>query len=168
MPRPRSLVLIIVCGLFALLSSGCVAIKQQLTLQSRLPGFVTLLVDVCVSDRDKDTYGSCNPTVRGGFEGTAEPDGGFDGDEQGAGRGQLMVGYRVPNGSVGPSSFISLDGQLTMSSNADYTAALTRSFPAASGFHWEGYLSSETQFDPLVAGDRTTSLRPEFTLPQGT
>src|SRR5215218_3137389 len=102
MPRPRSLVLIAVFGVLAVLSSGCVAIKQQVAIQTRLPGFVTLVVDVCVSDRDKDTYGSCNPTVRGGFEGTAEVDNGVDGDEQGAGRGQLVIGYRVPDGSVGP------------------------------------------------------------------
>ena len=103
--------------------------------------------------------------MRGGFEGTAEVDNGVDGDEQGAGRGQLMVGYRVVDGSVGPASFISQDGQLTMSRNPEYTAALTKTFPPAAGFRWEGYLSSETQFNPDIAGDRTTSLRPEFSLP---
>jgi hypothetical protein len=76
-----------------------------------------------------------------------------------------LVGYRVPNGSSGPSSFVSGDGQLTLSRNADYTAAFTANLAAAAGFHWEGYLSSETVFDPNVAGDRITTVSPEFTLP---
>ncbi|HEY6891055.1 MAG TPA: hypothetical protein VI300_24845 [Solirubrobacter sp.] len=164
MPRPRSYLAALAFLVVAVVSSGCVAIKQQVAIQSRLPGFVTLRVDVCVSDHDQSTYGSCDPDGRTGLSGTAESDNGRDGDES-AGRGQLLVGYRVPNGSSGPSSFVSGDGQLTLSRNADYTAALTANLAAAAGFHWEGYLSSETVFDPNVAGDRTTTLSPEFTLP---
>ena len=52
-----------------------------------------------------------------------------------------------------------------MSRNPEYTAALTKTLPAGGRLPLEGYLSSETQFDPMVAGDRTTSLRPEFSLP---
>jgi hypothetical protein len=164
MPRACSFLALVVFVLLAVMSSGCVAIKQQLAIQSRIPGFVTLRVDVCVSDHDQSTYGSCDPDGRTGLSGTAESDNGREGDET-AGRGQLMVGYRVPNGSAGPASFRSADGQLTVSRNADYTAALVANFPPAAGFHWEGDLSSETIFDPGVAGDRTTTLSPEFTLP---
>jgi hypothetical protein len=168
MPRPRTLLTAVFVAALAVVMSGCVSIKQQIALQSRLPGFVTLRVDVCVSDRDKDTYGSCNPNVRGGFEGTAEPDNGFDGDEDGAGRGQLLVGYRVPDGTTAPGSFASGDGQLILAKSASYTAALTSSFKPPAGFHWEGYLSSEVPFNPAISGDRQTTLSPEFALPPGT
>lgn len=167
MPRLRTALILALAALAASFLSGCVAIKQQVASQPRLPGFVTLRVDVCVADHNKDTYLTCNPNVRGGNEGTAEPDNGFDGDELGGGRGQLLVGYRVPNGSTGPISFISQDGQLTLTRNPAYTNALTASFAPPAGFHWEGYLSSETPFDPGTPGDRTTSLLAEFSLPPG-
>src|ERR1700755_735830 len=103
MPRPRSLIALVLFALLAVLSTGCVAIKQRVAIQSRLPGFVTLRVDVCVSDHDQSTYGSCDPDGRTGLSGTAESDNGRDGDEN-PGRGQLMLGYRVPDGSTGPAS----------------------------------------------------------------
>jgi hypothetical protein len=53
MPRPRSLLAALAFVLLAVLSSGCVAIKNQVAIQSRLPGFVTLRVDVSVSDHDQ-------------------------------------------------------------------------------------------------------------------
>ena len=69
-----------------------------------MPGFVTLRVDVCVSDRDGSTYADCDPGRN-----TAEGDNGLDGDER-AGRGQLLVGFRVPDGTGVPASFASADG----------------------------------------------------------
>src|SRR3954452_18831224 len=136
MPRPRTLAAAAAFVLLAVVSSGCVAIKQQIALQSRLPGFVTLRLDICTSDRDHDTYFSCTPTIRGGSAGTAEPDNGLDGDENGTGRGQLLVGYRVPDGTGSPADFTSSDGQLVFVRRDDYTAALTKAFPPAAGFHW--------------------------------
>jgi hypothetical protein len=64
-------------------------------------------------------YFSYNPTIRGGSAGTAEPDNGFDGDENGAGRGQLLVGDRVPDGTGSPADFTSSNGQLVFVRRAD-------------------------------------------------
>ena len=75
MPRLLRLSVIACFAGFAVVLSGCVSIKSQSAVQ-RLPGFVTLRVDVCVCDRDQDTYDTCNPDVRGGSVDTAEPDNG--------------------------------------------------------------------------------------------
>lgn len=169
MPRLLRLSVIACVALFAVVVSGCVSIKQQVGQQTRLPGFVTLRLDVCVSDRDQDTYDTCNPDVRGGSVGTAEPDNGVDGDEDGSGRGQLLVGYRVPDGTIAPNNFSSVEGRVALAKSPSYTAALTGNFPPPPGFHWEGYLSGgEIPFNPKLPGDRVTQLLPEFALPPGT
>ena len=169
MPRLLRLSVIACVALFAVVVSGCVSIKQQIGQQTRLPGFVTLRLDVCVSDRDQDTYDTCNPDVRGGSVGTAEPDNGVDGDEDGSGRGQLLVGYRVPDGTIAPNNFSSVEGRVALAKSPSYTAALTGNFPPPPGFHWEGYLSGgEIPFNPKLPGDRVTQLLPEFALPPGT
>ena len=98
--------------MLAVLSSGCVAIKQQIAIQTRLPGFVTLRRRRLRLRPRQGHLRVLQPDGARRLDGTAETDNGFDGDEQGAGRGQLLVGYRVPDGSAGPASFISLDGQL--------------------------------------------------------
>ncbi len=157
MPRIATLA---VLALLAVVVSGCVSIKSQSASQ-RLPGFVTLRLDLCVSDRDGSTYADCDPGRN-----TAEGDNGLDGDD-GSGRGQLLVGFRVPVGTGSPSSFVSSDGSATFTRNASYSAALQARFAAPVGFRWEGYSSTELPFDPILPDDRTTRLEPEFVLPQG-
>jgi hypothetical protein len=161
MPRLRRLsALFVFAGLAAVLS-GCVAIKSQSAAQ-RLPGFVTLRVEVCVSDRNSSTYTTCVPGTN-----TAESDNGQDGDAAGGGRGQLLAGFRVPAGTVAPANFGTTDGSLSFARSASYTNTLNAAFPAAAGFRWEGYLSTDAPFDPANVGDRSTVLAPEFALPPG-
>jgi hypothetical protein len=144
--------------------SGCIAIKSQGASQ-RLQGFVTLRVDVCVADGNRSTYTDCDDVAPG--VNVEETGAGGDADAS-DGRGQMLIGYRVPNGAVAPAGFVSTDGRLTFTRNTQYTAALTVRYPPPAGFRWDGYLSSEVPFDPADSeGDRTTSLRPEFTLPAG-
>ena len=57
MPRIATVVAL---ALLAVVASGCVSIKSQSAVQ-RLPGFVTLRLDLCVSDRDLTTYADCVP-----------------------------------------------------------------------------------------------------------
>ena len=144
--------------------SGCVAIKSESASQ-RLPGFVTLRLDICVSDHDRSTYATCDPDRPGGN--TAEPDDGSDGDEIEGARGQLLVGYRVPLGTVAPAGFTTADGSASFARSATYTNALSASFPPPAGFRWEGYLSTDAPLDPANPDDRQTTLQPEFALPQG-
>jgi len=157
MPRIATLA---VLALLAVVVSGCVSIKSQSVAQ-RLPGFVTLRLDLCVSDRDGSTYADCDPARN-----TAEGDNGLDGDDQ-FGRGQLLVGFRVPLGTGAPASFVSADGSGVFTGNASYTARLAEAFPVAPGFRWEGYSSTELPFDPALPDDRVTRLEPEFVLPPG-
>jgi hypothetical protein len=145
----------------AVVLSGCVAIKDQSAIQ-RLPGFVTLRVEVCVSDHDRSTYTTCQPGVN-----TDESDNGQEGDVAGGGRGQLLAGFRVLVGTVAPSNFVTTDGSLSFARSASYTNALNVAFPPPAGFRWEGYLSTDAPFDPANANDRSTLLAPEFALPLG-
>ena len=146
--------------------SGCIAIDSQSRTQ-RLHGYVTLSLTVCVSDHNQDTYATCDPDTRTQPTGTAEGDNGDDGDEQGSGRGQLLVGYRVPNGTVAPTTFQSTDASVSLTRNQGYTNELTAEFRPAAGFHWEGYLSTDLPFDPTRPADRLTTISPEFVLPPG-
>jgi hypothetical protein len=149
----------------AVVFSGCIAIQTQ-TSSQRLHGFVTLRVDVCVADGNQSTYEDCDDEAPG--VNVDEVGNGSDADGS-TGRGQMLVGYRVPAGAVAPTSFVSNDGRLTLTRNTQYTAALAARYPPPAGFRWDGYLSSEVPFDPADSeADRTTSLRPEFTLPPGT
>jgi hypothetical protein len=162
MPRlRRTLALAGSLALLAAALSGCVAIKSQSAVQ-RLPGFVTLQVEVCVSDHDRSTYTTCQPGVN-----TAESDNGQEGDVAGGGRGQLLAGFRVPAGTVAPANFVTTDGSLSFARNASYTNALNGAFPPPAGFRWEGYLSTDAPFNPANVNDRSTLLAPEFALPSG-
>ena len=149
MPRIATLAAL---SLLAVVVSGCVSIKSQSASQ-RLPGFVTLRLDLCVSDRDGSTYADCDPGRN-----TAEGDNGLDGDDE-SGRGQLLVGFRVPVGTGSPSSFVSSDGSATFTPSASYSAALQARFAAPAGFRWEGYISTERPFDPTAEADRSTPPR---------
>ncbi|HWK26526.1 MAG TPA: hypothetical protein VNS09_08190 [Solirubrobacter sp.] len=145
---------------------GCVSIKSQSASQ-RLPGVVTLNVQVCVSDRNQDTYTGCVPGVN-----TAENDNGTDGDRIGStpvvGNGQLLLGFRVPDGTVAPASFRSDDTRaLAFNLSPGYTSALTAEYQPISGLHWVGYLSDSTSFNAQVTDNQLTTVRPEFGLPPG-
>ena len=160
MPRIATLS---VLALLAVVLSGCVSIKSQTAFQ-RLPGFVTLRLDVCVSDRDRSTYATCDPSDPD--RNTEETDNGFDGDGA-SGRGQLLVGFRVPVGTGAPATFASTDGRGSFTRNAGYTALLNANFAPPAGFRWEGYSSTDVPFDPDQEQDRAARLEPEFTLPAG-
>src|ERR1700742_4575327 len=75
--------------------SGCVAIKNESS-STRLPGVVTLHVSVCGSHRDAGS--TCDPGTN-----TAEDDNGSDALPDTTGLvGQILVGFRVPDGTAGP------------------------------------------------------------------
>src|SRR4051812_8998927 len=104
MPRLRRLSAVFVFAGLAAVLSGCVSIKSQGATQ-RLPGFVSLRVEVCVSDRNASTSTTCIPGTN-----TAESDNGQDGDAAGGGRGQLLAGFRIPTAAVAPGNFVTTDG----------------------------------------------------------
>jgi hypothetical protein len=163
--RARALALSTVLLLAATALSGCVAIKSQ-SADSRLPGVVTINVSICASNR-QSAASTCIPrpdSTPGQTPNTAEGDNGVDAPSGGQPQpGQLLVGFRVPDGTVAPGEFTSPNGEV-FSKSPSYTAALTADHPAPAGLHWEGYISSSVQ---LEAGFSLTSFSAEFGLPSG-
>jgi hypothetical protein len=143
--------LVLVVGL-----SGCVAIKTESS-STRAPGVATISLSICAAQH---TAGSnCNPGTN-----TAEGDNGQDalsGTPENPLSGQLVVGFRVPAGTVAPDQFTSTTQQQFTKSPA-YTSALNANIPPPTGFVWFGYVSSGVT---LTAGAPLTTLNPEFGLP---
>jgi hypothetical protein len=137
--------------------SGCVSIKSQTAVQ-RAPGVVELRGVVCASDYNASRSPACR------VANIAERDNGT-GDAEATGLGQLLVGFRVPEGTTAPESFPSDAQDVSFTANAGYTAALESLFPTGDGERWAGYISSAKSFDPGVPADRVTGFRPEFGLP---
>jgi hypothetical protein len=161
MPR-RALPALLLLATLAL--TGCVAIKSE-SATTRLPGVVTLNLSICASHREAGSSCIPNPVPAGLTANTIEADNGSDaptttGQPQPA---QLLVGFRVPDGTVAPEEFRSPDGEV-FDKSPTYTAALTADRTAPAGFHWEGYLSSTVNLD---AGTQLTSFSAEFGLPPG-
>ena len=87
------------------------------------------------------------------------------GEAELTGLGQLLVGFRVPEGTSAPASFPSDSQDLNFSASPSYTAALEALFPTDPGERWAGYISTAKRFDPDEPADRVTGFRPEFGLP---
>ena len=113
---------------------------------------------MCASDYDRSVHNLCHPGV------VAEQDE-VRGDAV-AGLGQVLVGFRVPDGLGAPERFAVRGRAVTFERRAEYAAALRSRFPAPAGQHWEGYVSSPRNYAP-AAGPHTVAIEPEFTLPAG-
>jgi hypothetical protein len=160
----RALRLIALLIALALGLTGCISIKTEPVTQ-RAPGVVTLGGSVCVSDYDSSTYTTCNASN------VAEVDRTTcsticDGDNNTAPeRGQLLLGFRVPDGTTAPTSFQSDAQDTTFNASPSYTAALTGRFTPIPGEHWVGYVSGFKTIDPKgQASDRLIAFHAEFAL----
>ena len=144
----------------AIALSGCITIKTQTTSQ-RAPGVISLNLSVCASDDDRSVYDACDSAGadRNTTESHNSGEAGFDG------LGQVLVGFRVPDGTDAPASFPSATQDVFFNSSPSYTAALNSRFPAAPGSRWFGYISTPKLFDLTNASGLETSFSPEFTLP---
>jgi hypothetical protein len=144
----------------AIAVSGCITIKSQSTSQ-RVAGVISLNLGVCASDDDRNVYDDCDSVAPG--RNTAESHNSDDAEAEGL--GQLLVGFRVPVGTVAPGGFPSADDDVFFSASPSYTAALSSRFPAPAGARWFGYISTPKLFDLGNPSGLQTNLRPEFTLP---
>src|SRR3954449_11219279 len=99
---------LMVVATLAVALNGCVAINTESASQ-RAPGVVTLSLQICVNDSNQTRYNQCIPPTN-----TAENDNGVDlvTDPPLNGAAQLMVGFRVPDGTTAPDSFQNSDGRL--------------------------------------------------------
>lgn len=158
-PRSRRLGVATVLVVLALGLTACLSIKLETTFQ-RAPGLVSLKFAVCASDYNQSTYATCDDSN------VQETDNlRADSDGSGSTLGQLFVGFRVPDGSGGPDTFLSDAQDASFSRSATYTDQLTTLFPPAAGWRWVGYVSTPKTFDPSVSSSRETGGQPEFTLP---
>jgi hypothetical protein len=148
--------------------AGCISIKSETATQSA-PGIVTLGGVMCVSDYDANTYPDCQASNVAELD-RVLPCNLFcfaDGDDNTAAvNGQMLVAFRVPNGTVAPTSFPSDAGDTTFNFNQGYTDALTALYTAVPGEHWVGYLSGFKTVDPHTkAADRQIAFHAPFALP---
>ena len=139
--------------------AGCVSIKSQTAVQ-RAPGVVELRGVVCATDYDSTHSATCRRTN------VAERDN-DTGEAELTGLGQLLVGFRVPEGTSAPAGFPSDATDVNFSASPTYSAELEALFPTGPDERWDGYISTAKRFDPDELADRVTGFRPEFGLPGG-
>lgn len=130
---------------------------------------MTISLTVCAADRTtaaSTCFPAPTPTPPGvqKVPNTAEGDNGDDFQNTDPNQqGQLLVGFRVPAGTVAPSQFMTAGGEI-FTANASYTSDLTTDHPAGAGFEWHGYISTSKT---LSNGATLSSLNVEFGLPAG-
>ena len=84
----------------AVLLTGCITLKSQTT-SLRVAGVISLYLAVCATGDDRSAYGDRDSTApdRNTEESRNSGEANFDG------LGQLLVGFRVPVGTVASTSF---------------------------------------------------------------
>jgi hypothetical protein len=162
--RPLALLTALVLAAAGL--SGCVAIKSESS-SAPAPGVVRITLSVCASNRTSDTstcFPSPTPTPGGvqSAPNTAEGDNGKDFLDVSQ-PGQLLLGLRIPTGTVAPESFRTPNGE-QFDKSPTYTADLIRDQAPPAGLTWQGYISSSVS---LQAGGALTSFDVDLALPPG-
>ena len=124
----------------ALLLSGCVVILSESSVQLQTIGKVRITTVICATDVSQGQHLGC-------------PDGGnSNSDAPDDRRGQLLMGYRIPEGTVAPASFRASApqpaiGTITFSKSSTFTNQLETLSPAPGGQEWVGYLSNDFDYD---------------------
>ena len=137
--------------------SGCLALKSNDASQTT-PGKVTIKAVVCASNYlAVKTLPDCQPKKDGKRQDNTQD------DATKSGAGQLLVGFRVPVGTVGPPSFSSKNGATNFTLSPSYTTELQRMFPPSADQQWMGYISTVENYTPTP--DRVGELNVEFKLP---
>lgn len=150
----------ILVGLGALVLSGCAVFDGTPTAaQQKTIGNVAITFKVCASEGGTGPTGSCTSG------------GNSDGDADSGLPSQLWMGFRVPTGTVAPSSFSSTSTgpndtgpQLNFTSSSAYTEELQRLAPASSGEQWVGYVSQYVVYSST--GEQNFTATAEFGLPE--
>jgi hypothetical protein len=145
--------------------SGCLSLKSNSASQTT-PGKITLKVVVCASKyvhaAGPPDWTDCQP---GNVGKIVAQDVNRD-DATTGGFGQILVGFRVPVGTVGPTAFSSKDGATDFTLSPSYTTELQRLFPAPGDQQWIGYISTVKEYKPAVPASRVGELNVEFRIPK--
>jgi hypothetical protein len=143
--------------------SGCLSLKSNEASQTT-PGKITIKAVVCASNYKHvgaPNWTDCQPGNSGKdvlFRDNIRE------DAMTKGFGQMLVGFRVPRGAVGPQTFASKDGtNFTLSPS--YTTQLQELFAPSADQQWLGYISAVQDYDPAIAANRAGELNVELKLP---
>jgi hypothetical protein len=169
--RLNRIVLVIAALAAVAVMSGCVAFVQgsPSAEQRDVIGDVEISSAICASntgaDGSVDWPGCGDSDVVGG-----DADGNSGSDAE-SGNYQLLTGYRIPDGSAAPQSFMTdeqpVSEPLIFTRSTSYTSELERLLPTPDGQHWVGYLSGPfTHTDVPTADAHRLRFSPEFTLPR--
>lgn len=133
--------------------SGCVGfLAPPAIVQENTIGNVILQVDICNGGTTSPT---CPDPLADGLQG-AEPM-----------LMQILLAFRIPDGSVAPGQFSSVSGPtLTFSQSTSFESQLVQYTTAIAGFHWVAYVSNEVLVTPGVS-PKGIRVQPTFTLPRG-
>jgi hypothetical protein len=143
-------------ALLTLALSGCISLKANEVAQT-IPGKITIRTVVCASnDLAKPTLPQCADANT--FAGDND-----NADGAKAGKGQLLVGFRVPIDVVGPGSFSTKDPAVVFTQSTSYGSELHRLFPPPADQQWIGYISAVGDYAPTKTS--VLAMEPEFTLP---
>ncbi|TML34418.1 MAG: hypothetical protein E6G29_10435 [Actinobacteria bacterium] len=148
----------------AVVLSGCIVFKvEPVAVQNQTLGSVHVTIVACASRSSgspSQPMGSCPRTGNSGADVR-------DGDVV-----QVLLAFRIPNGSTAPNTFSSSSTgptnpgpQLNFAKSATYTSELQRLNPAPEGFRWVGYISQAFTYQPSGEQNFTASL--DFGLPAG-
>jgi hypothetical protein len=143
--------------------SGCLSLKSNEASQTS-PGKITLKAVVCASNYEHvgaPNWTDCQPG-KTGKEILFKDHNRTDATTKGF--GQLLVGFRVPRGTVGPQTFASKDGT-SFTLSASYTTELQRLFAPSADQQWLGYISTVKNYDPATETNRVGEVNVEFRLP---
>lgn len=148
--------------------SGCLSLKSNSASQTT-PGKITLKLVVCASNykhapAPAPNWTDCQP----GNVGKIVAQDVNREDALTGGFGQILVGFRVPLGTVRPTAFSSKDGATDFTLSPSYTTELQRLFPAPGDQQWVGYISAVKEYKPAVAASRVGELNVDFGLPKST
>src|SRR4051812_12022316 len=77
--------------------------------------------------------------------------------------GQVLVAYRIPEGSAAPASISDDGGARHFSREQSYSAYMEETYPEA-GMRWAGYVSEVHATD--AGAQQAMTLSPEFPLPE--
>lgn len=156
---PRSLLsaaLVVTCAAFL---AGCIVFRSADAVPQGPFGVVRVNAVVCASGYDNNAGQGCTDYGRSGN--AAQEDR----------TTRALLGYLVPRGTRGPTSFdatldVAWDAGLTFVSSSGYTRRLDESFPPPAGFVWLGYHSNPFTYR-VGSSPKQFSVAADFQVPQG-
>jgi hypothetical protein len=161
--KPRLLVALLGAGA-ALVLGGCIAFTGPITLsQQDVIGKVRVSFTVCATNHPDGPGGVTD------HPGCDEPSNNTD-DTETPGEYQVLLGFRVPAGTIPPASFSSGSGEpLAFTRSSSYEQQLQSRLPAGAGEAWVGYVSNVYSYTAGADGDpaKKASFAVDFGLPPG-